>query len=162
MDSPSPTREHVYLLHIVGMCTTRAWARHSQCPGLGTLTRNENPAPKVGAPLTLDLLMDHQGEVIHLQDVGELAQCVGQVDLQEKLCLCWPKDSLSELSARIELKPRQHNARHRCSRVSFKSTKKKKKATHVQSLSTFWVVAASLNTGLRFDSNPTASSRRPN
>lgn len=34
--------------------------------------------------------MDHQGEVVHLQDVGEHAQCVSQVDLQEKLCPCWP------------------------------------------------------------------------
>lgn len=32
--------------------------------------------------------MDHQGEVVDLQDVGEGAQCVGQVDLQEKLCPC--------------------------------------------------------------------------
>lgn len=52
----------------------RARASHGQCPGLNTLTPNKNPPP-VG-PLTLDLLMDHQGEVVHLQDVGEHAQCV--------------------------------------------------------------------------------------
>ena len=29
--------------------------------------------------------MDHQGEVVHLQDVRELAQRVCQIDLEEKL-----------------------------------------------------------------------------
>lgn len=38
------------------------------------------------ALLTLDLLVDHQGEVIHLQDVRELAQRVRQADLEEKRC----------------------------------------------------------------------------
>lgn len=35
-------------------------------------------------PLTLDLLVDHQGEVVQLQDVRELAQRVRQADLEEK------------------------------------------------------------------------------
>lgn len=43
--------------------------------------------------------MDHQGEVVNLQNVGESAQCVGQVDLQEKLCPCRP----SELPAPTDL-----------------------------------------------------------
>lgn len=95
--SPSPTREHVCLVYTAGMYTTRARARHGQCPGLDILTPSKNPAPKVGGPLTLDLLMDHQGEVVHLQNVGEHAQRVGQVDLQENPCPCWPKDRPSEL-----------------------------------------------------------------
>lgn len=44
------------------------------------------PAPGPGppwAPLTLDLLMHYQGEVVHLQDVRELAQWVHQADLEE-------------------------------------------------------------------------------
>lgn len=41
------------------------------------------PRPRQ-APLTLDLLVDHQGEVVHLQDVRELAQWVRQVDLEGK------------------------------------------------------------------------------
>lgn len=67
----------------------------------------KEPSTKSGVPLTLDLLMDHQGEVVHLQDVGEHAQCVGQVDLQEKLCPCWP----SEPSAphRLEGKTARHS-----------------------------------------------------
>ena len=36
------------------------------------------------APLTLDLLVDHQGEVVQLQDVREHAQRVHQADLEEK------------------------------------------------------------------------------
>lgn len=33
-------------------------------------------------PLTLDLLMDHQGKVVNLQDVREGAQRVRQADLE--------------------------------------------------------------------------------
>lgn len=83
------------------MYTTGAWARHGQCPGLDILTPPQEPSANSGAPLTLDLLMDHQGEVVHLQDVGERAQSVRQADLQENLCPCWPKDRPSELSASL-------------------------------------------------------------
>lgn len=36
------------------------------------------------APLTLDLLVDHQGEVVRLQDAREHAQRVSQADLEER------------------------------------------------------------------------------
>ena len=49
----------------------------------GSCSRPPVPSPQ-RAPLTLDLLVDHQGEVVHLQDVRELAQRVRQVDLEEK------------------------------------------------------------------------------
>lgn len=68
-------------------CTEQACVPREPGPGtasiqgLTSLPPNKNPAPKVGAPLTLDLLVDHQGEVVHLQDVRECAQRVGQVDL---------------------------------------------------------------------------------
>lgn len=67
----------------------RAWARRGQWPGLNALAPKQKPSAE-RTLLTLDLLMEHQGEVVHLQDVGEHAQCVSQVDLQEKLCPCWP------------------------------------------------------------------------
>lgn len=41
-------------------------------------------APPAARPLTLDLLMHHQREVVLLQDVRELAQGVRQADLEEK------------------------------------------------------------------------------
>lgn len=54
------------------------------------LQGSRSPAPAPACPgrqqalLTLDLLVDHQGEMVHLQDVRELAQWVCQVDLEEK------------------------------------------------------------------------------
>lgn len=46
------------------------------------------------APLTLDLLVDHQGEVVHLQDAREHAQRVSQADLEER-----PRSALTRPSA---------------------------------------------------------------
>lgn len=92
----------------------------------------KEPSTKSGAPLTLDLLMDHQGEVVHLQDVGEHAQCVSQVDLQEKLCPCWP----SEPSAPIDWKARQHGTLHSCSGEI--QVNKRPRAHRAVSRSVFW------------------------
>lgn len=56
------------------LCSTR-----SSCH---TGTRSSaHPTP---APLTLDLLVDHQGEVVHLQDARQRAQRVRQADLEER------------------------------------------------------------------------------
>lgn len=51
--------------------------------------------------------MDHQGEVVHLQDVGELAQRVCQADLEEK-----PRAALTR-AARPGPRPPEGSSRQR-------------------------------------------------
>lgn len=69
-----------------------SWQEGARNLGLGLgsqrLQGSRSPAPTQPglqrALLTLDLLVDHQGKVVRLQDVRELAQWVRQADLKEK------------------------------------------------------------------------------
>lgn len=57
------------------------WGTRASLPSARQGSTAPTPPP---APLTLDLLVDHQGEVVQLQDVREHAQRVHQADLEEK------------------------------------------------------------------------------
>lgn len=73
----------------VSRITKRELAQSVTQPCLGSVTLSpirSQCAPQ--APLTLDLLVDHQSKVVYLQDVRECAQRVRQADLEEKPCQC--------------------------------------------------------------------------
>lgn len=69
------------LLRAVKHTRRGGWA--SGCTPQGPLPTGPPPRPAPSPPLTLDLLVDHQGEVVQLQDVRQLAQRVCQADLEE-------------------------------------------------------------------------------